>query len=111
MKQKSLMGWFAKAPAGGQPASSAKKPGLSTPAKPTVVKETSKGSGSKIVPLDDGKKSNPKYLAPSSSMASLKSASSNSNPRSYDTPPTSDPVDVDMLSDNEKEVSVSLIIV
>ena len=109
MKQKSLMGWFSKPPAGAQPSAATKsqKPSVSAPkAQPT--KDASKSVKSSEAMKSTEKKTDVQRLATSSSMASLKSSSGISNPRTHDTPPTSDAIDVDMQSDEEQSASIAV---
>lgn len=109
MKQKSLMGWFSKPPAGAQASAATKsqKPSVSAPkAQPT--KDASKSVKSSDVTKSTEKKTDVQRLATSSSMASLKSSSGISNPRTHDTPPTSDAIDVDMQSDEEQSASIAV---
>lgn len=116
MKQKSLMSFFGKASVGANDSKSDTKEKQGTNKKPMKSKNASKSAPG---PVNDEPSSDP--LAPSTRTPLAKHASKSSvlagtsNARSSDyassameTPPTSDPVDVDMLSpeedDNETKV-------
>ncbi|KAI5122644.1 hypothetical protein M0805_008727 [Coniferiporia weirii] len=124
MKQKSLMGWFSKNPASSQASSQTKaqksQPEVTAPAatqKPKAkdASETGKLTGKSTdasvlsTTASDPKKEASNLskssgaFAPSSSLLSVKSSSGASNLGSKDTPPTSDAIDVDMLSDENTE--------
>ena len=108
MKQKSLMSFFGKA-AGNQDANAKPKP---TPnAKPTATPKSSRRAVRENIPSEDALSSPIKDvqtpLAKGSSQSSgIVSAtytrSSEGGSSAHETPPTSDPIDVDMISDGDE---------
>ena len=107
LKQKSLMGWFAKAPANGSSPAPAKT-SQKTPAPPKELQSAVKGKDNTVKmevvtpPQKRDAAGNGAGVAQSSSVKSLNSSSDASH---VDTPPTSDAVDVDMLFQDEIEES------
>ncbi|EAU89431.2 DNA mismatch repair protein msh6 [Coprinopsis cinerea okayama7 len=108
LKQKSLMSFFAKAPAGGSSSSSKTEP--KPKAKPTAT-PVSNGKSDAMKPRETMPPSSP--LAPKTPeskgmdtrMLNSSAAASSTSSRIMSTPPTSDPIDIDMLSsDGELEL-------
>ena len=103
MKQKSLMGWLAKGPTtpAQQKTKAALTPKTDIKSEKKEQKETAAGASSaKLKSLDINERT--KGFPSSSSVASTKSSSIASDPAGLkSTPPTSDPIDVDMQSDDE----------
>lgn len=111
MKQKSLMSFFNKAPAAG--ASSSSKPAAEAPtASKTASSAPVKAADASERVQTDTSSDPPEARTPKSKHASLSSIVADASyTRSSDgaesfaqTPPTSDPIDVDMLSAEEDEV-------
>ena len=104
MKQKSLMGWLAKGPTtpAQQKTKAALTPKTDIKSEKNEQKETAAGgaSSAKLKSIDINERT--KGFPSSSSVASTKSSSIASDPAGLkSTPPTSDPIDVDMQSDDE----------
>lgn len=97
MKQKSLMGWLNKPP------TEKKEKAQPTPKPAAAPTSTQTGASKPDNPTTpESKGSNTLEERGSSGVRSEKSGSS-VNLREMQTPPTSDPIDVDMLSDAEEE--------
>ncbi|THH03935.1 hypothetical protein EW145_g5888 [Phellinidium pouzarii] len=113
MKQKSLMGWFAKAPATSQTSSQTKtqKPALTQKLKAIDKSKTEELTGrtsdlssstANCLKMSSSSTSGSvKTAEPSSSFPSMKSSSGASDPSPKNTPPTSDAMDVDVQSNDE----------
>lgn len=111
MKQKSLMSFFGKASAGTSDSKVDSKEKQSVSRKPTKFKNASKSAPG---PVNDEPSSDPPAastrtpLAEHASQSSVLAGANNARSSDYassvmETPPTSDPVDIDMLSPDEDD--------
>lgn len=101
MKQKSLMGWFSKAPAGAQTKAASKPAPPQTPKLKKTPSSSSVLSGKAHEAQKDIRNKTSSDGFPSSDLRSSPGASRSAK----DTPPTSDLMDVDMGSETDRKVS------
>ncbi|CAL1699677.1 unnamed protein product [Somion occarium] len=111
MKQKSLMSFFGKSnatPAKSKSKSKQEGPSDFKPAKPNVTKEAHKSDVKETVEVSASSLRTPagKGASQSSGISSAQyTRGSDGGSSAFDTPPTSDPIDVDMSSEVEEEKS------
>ena len=110
MKQKSLMSFFGKQPAANTTAPAAKEPTTQTKARANTDKLVKEGASSSKPAIKEPRTPLSKTTSQSSAITSaMYTRSSDGGFSVHETPPTSDPIDVDMLSDEDEGLGKKVI--